>query len=102
MFAVMTRKLIPTRTVVQDFLSITPYFMSIALSEQFELLRPNAFGDALLTLAISPVLREGAFDERQRNMVGPTVVYKGRIDGPIDSGNWPGCKFKVERRYLVN
>src|SRR5277367_4733249 len=29
LFAVMTRKLMPTQTVVQDFLSITPYFMSM-------------------------------------------------------------------------
>jgi hypothetical protein len=58
MFAVMTRKLMPTRTVVQDFLSITPYLVSIGLGEQLQLFGSNAFGNELLAFAISPVLRE--------------------------------------------
>jgi hypothetical protein len=35
-------------------------------------------------------------------MVSPIVVHKGRINGPIDSGDWSRCESRVERRDLVN
>ena len=42
-----------------------------ALGKQPQLLRPDAFGDNLLALAIPPLVRKRPFNERQRNVVGP-------------------------------
>jgi hypothetical protein len=60
------------------------------LCEELQLFWSNAFKRTLLPPAVSPMLREGSFDKRQSNMIGSAVMHKGRIGGPIDSGEGPG------------
>ena len=71
------------------------------LSEQLQLFGSNAFG-ALLPRTVTPSLRERTFDKRQRNMIGPIVMYEGCVSCPIHARDRSGGQSGVERKCLVD
>ena len=104
MFAVMTRKLMPTRTVVQDLLSITPYFMSMglmSLGEQLQLFGSNTARCSFLSTRFLPVFLEESFDEWQCDMICATLMHECGVCCPIDTSDGPGDEARFERRELI-
>ena len=98
----MSWKLIALEIIVQDFLAISLYFLSIVLREQPQLLWSKALDMSILPFGISPVMGEGAFDKWQCNVVAASLMYKCCISSRIDPCDWSRREFFLDRRCLVD
>lgn len=100
----MSRKLRVFPSHIQDFLSITPYIVSMHFRscEQLLLLWPDRGLRLLFAASVAPMVLEELFDEWQCHVVCAILVNKRRVRCPVNTGNWRRDEASFERHELIN